>query len=96
MFEEKDWTIQGFLEERNNQLYIDGVSSTELAEKYGTPLFVFSEARIKHNIKRLKLGENSIDCKLKVCYAAKANSIMAILRVVKDADCDLEVNSGDL
>ncbi len=88
------WEIKGFLEVNNNRLDINGVSATELAEKYGTPLFVFSESRIKHNIERLKRAENFIDCKLKVCYAAKANSNMAILRTVKNANCDLEVNSG--
>lgn len=88
------WKIENFLESKNNQLFINGVSAVELAEKYGTPLFVFSESRIKHNIARLQKAENVIDCNLKVCYAAKANSNMAILRVVKDANCDLEVNSG--
>ena len=88
------WTIENFLEEKNNQLYIDGVSAIELANKFGTPLFVFSESRIQHNIERLKRAEKFIDCELKVCYAAKANSNMAILRTVKDANCDLEVNSG--
>ena len=86
--------IADYLESKNNQLYIDNVSATELAKKFDTPLFVFSEARIKHNINRLKLAENVIGCRLKVCYAAKANSNMAILRTVKEANCDLEVNSG--
>jgi len=90
----KGWEIENFLEVKNNQLHIGGVSAVELAEKYGTPLFVFSEARIKQNIERLKCAENSIDCKLKICYAAKANSNMAILRVVKESGADLEVNSG--
>ncbi|CAL1549066.1 unnamed protein product, partial [Lymnaea stagnalis] len=62
--------------------------------EYGTPLFVFSESRIEHNIARLQKAESVIDAELKVCYAAKANSLMAILRTVKDAGCDLEVNSG--
>ncbi len=88
------WTIENFLEEKNNQLYVDGVSSIELADEFGTPLFVFSESRIRRNIERLKRAEKFIDCDLKVCYAAKANSNMAILRTVKDAKCDLEVNSG--
>ncbi|MEK7724285.1 MAG: diaminopimelate decarboxylase [Acidobacteriota bacterium] len=88
------WQIENFLEINNNQLSIDGVSTVELAEKFGTPLFVFSEKRIKHNINRLKAVQDVIDCKLKVCYAAKANSNMAILRAVKDAGSDLEVNSG--
>ncbi|MGI8638632.1 MAG: diaminopimelate decarboxylase family protein [Pyrinomonadaceae bacterium] len=88
------WTIENFLEEKNNQLHINGVSAIDLANQFGTPLFVFSESRIRCNIERLKRAENFIDCKLKVCYAAKANSNMAILRTVKDANCDLEVNSG--
>ncbi len=88
------WQIENFLVINNNQLYIDGVSTIDLAKQFGTPLFVFSEARIKHNIDRLKEVKDVIDCKLKVCYAAKANSNMAILRAVKDAGSDLEVNSG--
>ncbi len=90
----KAWEIENFLSEQDNQLFINGVSAVELAKEYGTPLFVFSESRIKHNIARLQKAESVIDCKLKVCYAAKANSNMAILRTVKDANCDLEVNSG--
>jgi len=90
----KAWEIENFLSEKDNQLFIDGVSAIELAKEYGTPLFVFSESRIKHNIERLKRAENFIDCTLKICYAAKANSNMAILRAVKEANCDLEVNSG--
>ena len=90
----KAWEIENFLSERDNQLFINGVSAVEIAKEYGTPLFVFSEARIRHNIARLQKAEKFIDCPLKVCYAAKANSNMAILRVVKEANCDLEVNSG--
>lgn len=94
IFMSKAWEIENFLSEQDNQLVINGVSAVELAEEYGTPLFVFSESRIKHNIARLQKAESVIDCTLKVCYAAKANSNMAILRTVKDANCDLEVNSG--
>jgi D-ornithine/D-lysine decarboxylase len=90
----KAWEIENFLSEQDNQLFINGVSAVELAKEYGTPLFVFSESRIRHNIARLQKAESVIDCALKVCYAAKANSNMAILRVVKESNCDLEVNSG--
>lgn len=88
------WTIENFLEVKDDQLYIDGVSAIELAKRFDTPLFVFSEPRIRHNIERLKRAEAVIDCPLKICYAAKANSNMAILRAVRDAGSDLEVNSG--
>jgi len=89
-----DWEISGFLEIQNNRLFVGSVSAIELAEQFGTPVFIFSESRIKHNIERLKRAENLISGKLKVCYAAKANSTMAILRTVRDAGADLEVNSG--
>ena len=88
------WTIENFLEVKNNLLQIGGVSTVDLGEKYGTPLFVFSESRIKHNISRLQNAENHIECSLKICYAAKANSNMGILRVVRESGADLEVNSG--
>lgn len=88
------WTIENFLEVKNNQLYISGVSATELAKTYDTPLFVFSESRIRHNISRLKAAQDVISVPLKVCYAAKANSNMGILRAVRDAGSDIEVNSG--
>ncbi|HEX9961349.1 MAG TPA: diaminopimelate decarboxylase [Pyrinomonadaceae bacterium] len=88
------WEIENFLELRNRQLFIGGVSATKLAKNFGTPLFVFSESRIRDNIERLKKAESATGCRLKICYAAKANSNMAILRVVREAGCDLEVNSG--
>jgi diaminopimelate decarboxylase len=88
------WTIENFIEVKNNQLHINGVSAVVLAEKNETPLFVFSESRIRHNIERIKRAEKFTGCRLKICYAAKANSNMAILRVVKESGADLEVNSG--
>ncbi|MBK9154141.1 MAG: diaminopimelate decarboxylase [Chloracidobacterium sp.] len=88
------WQIENFLTVRDGRLQIDGVDAVELAREHGTPLFVFSELRIRHNIDRLKKVADVIDCPLKLCYAAKAMSTMGILRAVKDAGCDIEVNSG--
>jgi len=88
------WEIQDFLTSENGQLHIDDVKAVELAKEFGSPLFVFSEGRIKHNIARLRRVETVIDCPLKICYAAKALSNMAILRAVREAGSDLEVNSG--
>ena len=89
------WTIPGFLEVKNNHLAVNGVDAAELVRRYQSPLYVFSEARIRHNIERLKRAASALDgLPLKVCYAAKANSNMAILRVVKEAGADIETNSG--
>jgi diaminopimelate decarboxylase len=88
------WEIENFLDVRNVQLYVDSVSAVELAREHGTPLFVYSESRIRHNIDRLKKASSVIDRPLKLCYAAKAMSTMGILRAVMDAGSDIEVNSG--
>src|SRR5438046_2178500 len=89
------WTISGFLEAReNNHLFISGADATALSYEYGTPLFVFSEPRIRANIARLQAAAKKVDRPIKFCYASKANSNMAVLGVVRDAGIDIEVNSG--
>ncbi len=90
----QSWEIENFLETKNNRLHIDGVDTVELAREHGTPLFIYSESRIRHNVERLKNAASVIGCPLKLCYAAKAMSTLGILRAVKDAGSDIEVNSG--
>ena len=41
------WAIPGYLEAREGRLFIDGVDSTALAREHDTPLFVFSEQRVR-------------------------------------------------
>src|SRR6476661_3055905 len=89
------WTIPGFLEAReNNHLFVSGVDATALSYRYGTPLFVFSEPRIRANIARLQAAAKQVDRPIKFCYASKANSNMSVLKVVRDSGIDIEVNSG--
>src|SRR6266850_2790482 len=88
------WIIPGYLELRDGRLSINGVDAVKLVEEYNSPLFVFSEARIRANIDRLKHAAEVVDRPIKFCYASKANSNMAILRTVLEAGIDVEVNSG--
>jgi len=88
------WSIPGYLEVRNDHLIVNGVDTLELVKEFNSPLFVFSEARIRDNIKRLQLAADAVDRPIKFCYASKANSNMAILKVVLESGIDIEVNSG--
>ena len=88
------WSIPGYLEVRERHLNIDGVDAVQLVAKYNSPLFVFSERRIRDNIARLQYAASVVDRPIKFCYASKANSNMAILKAVLDAGIDVEVNSG--
>src|SRR5689334_14572685 len=88
------WSIPGYLEVREGHLNIDGVDALELVAKYNSPLFVFSERRIRNNIARLQHAASVVDRPIKFCYASKANSNMAILKAVLESGIDVEVNSG--
>lgn len=88
------WSIPGYLEVRDGHLNISGADAVSLITEFESPLFVFSEARIRYNINRLKLAADSVDRPIKFCYASKANSNMSILKTVLESGIDVEVNSG--
>ncbi|HKY43560.1 MAG TPA: hypothetical protein VJM50_10730, partial [Pyrinomonadaceae bacterium] len=88
------WSIPGYLDVKDDRLTVTGVDTIELVKEFDSPLFVFSEPRIRDNIRRLQLAADAVDRPIKFCYASKANSNMAILKVVLDSGIDIEVNSG--
>src|SRR5689334_15286082 len=88
------WSIPGYLEVRDDHLTVNGADSIALVEQFNSPLFVFSEARIRDNISRLQRAADAVDRPIKFCYASKANSNLAILKVVLESGIDIEVNSG--
>ncbi len=88
------WAIPGYLETREGRLFIDGVDTAALARQHDTPLFVFSERRVRSNIERLKQAAARVRHPVRFFYASKANSTMGLLAVVRDAGIDCEVNSG--
>jgi D-ornithine/D-lysine decarboxylase len=88
------WQVPGYLETRDGHLTVDGVDALQLAQQHGTPLYVFSETRIADNIRKLRTAVESVHSRVKICYASKANSSMAVLDAVRRAAGDIEVNSG--
>src|SRR2546429_2105482 len=53
------WAIPDYLETHENHLTINGVDALALVKEYDSPLYVFSEARIRSNIERLKQAAES-------------------------------------
>jgi len=69
----------------------------ELAEKYGTPLYVTDEQRIKDNYRRLNNALSRHYERVQVLYAAKANGNLSVLRVLAECGCGADVFSpGEL
>ena len=89
-----NWQIPGFLEAINGRLHIDNVDGVPLANSFGTPLFVFSEDRIRHNCAEIGNAFQQWPFKTQIFYASKANSNLSILHIIRDAGLDIEVNSG--
>jgi len=89
-----NWTIPGYLEAPDGSLKINRTDAATLVDQYDTPLFVFSESRIRSNIERLKRTTAEIKQSIKICYASKANSNMAVLATIRDTGIGIEVNSG--
>lgn len=73
-------------------LHVEGVSLLSLAEKLGTPLYVYSAGGIREKIRALKRAFGSHLHFL--AYAVKANSNIEILRLIKKEGCGAEVVSG--
>src|SRR5882672_7552923 len=88
------WAIADYLDVHQGRLAINGADALELVQQYDSPLFVFSRPRIKSNITRLKSAAESVAHPIRFFYASKANSNMAVLRLVLESGIDIEVNSG--
>jgi diaminopimelate decarboxylase len=93
----KNAPLQEPLENRKGKLYFDGVSAIELAEKFDTPLYVISERRIRENYKRLHDALTRNYEKIRVYYAAKANSNLSVLKILETEGAHLDaVSPGEV
>jgi diaminopimelate decarboxylase len=73
-------------------LHCEGLPLPKLAERYGTPLYVYSATAIRE---RLAAFENAFrDIPHTICYSVKANSNLSILRLLARQGCGFDVVSG--
>jgi diaminopimelate decarboxylase len=78
------WWETGFIAVKENKLWIAGRSAESLAERYGTPLYVYSKDRILDQYARLDdaFARHS-NLPTRICYAMKANPHRGILRLLQ-------------
>lgn len=77
-----------------NHLEIGGCDTVELAEEYGTPLFVYDVELIRQKMREFKQTFEELNVKHKVAYASKAFSCIAIYQIVKEEGLACDVVSG--
>ncbi len=75
-----------------NLLHCDQIPLTELAEKFGTPLYVYSAAAIRENFRIF--DEAFAKVPHTVCYSVKANSNLAVLSLLNRLGSGFDVVSG--
>jgi diaminopimelate decarboxylase len=79
-------------EYRDRTLFCEDVPVAELAEKYGTPLYVYSQATLLHHLKQVQTAfaeANPI-----ICYSVKANGNLSVCRLMSRHGAGFDVTSG--
>ena len=79
-----------YLEYKNGELFLEGVSLKELAKEFGTPLYVYSASLIKDRFNAYK--EAFPDAL--ICYAVKANFNPHIVRLLGELGAGADIVSG--
>lgn len=91
-FDKSAW-VKPPLENRGNVLFIGGCSTLELAGKYGTPVYVTDENRVRDNYHRLKAAFTKVYPKTKLHYAIKCNNNMAIVKLLEQEGASFDCSS---
>lgn len=77
---------------RSGELFCEDVSLRSLAERFGTPAYVYSQGAILGNYERLRGTLARLPAL--ICYSVKANSHLRILNLLRQAGAGFDVVSG--
>jgi len=83
-----------FSTNKKGHLEFAGCDTVELAEKYGTPLYVMSEDGIRENCRRIRSSLMERYPDTVALYASKAFSSLAIYKIMKEEGFGIDVVSG--
>ncbi len=79
-----------YLEYKEGELYLEGVSLKELAKELGTPLYVYSASYIRDRIRAYRQAFQEV----LICYAVKANFNPHIIAIAKEEGAGADIVSG--
>ena len=89
--EQDAWLIDRYFAVRNGELLIGGVAISELAARYGTPLFVYDASVID---RKWDLLRNTLPPEFSIYYSVKANPSQAVLKRFLAKGAGLEIASA--
>jgi diaminopimelate decarboxylase len=73
-------------------LHCENISYTELAERFGTPLYVYSQAELDSAFVRYQTAFAALDPL--ICYAVKANGNLSVIRRFAELGSGFDIVSG--
>lgn len=80
---------------KENILYCEDIPVQEIAEEFGTPLYLYSKHQVLENFRSIDRAFNGVDHV--TCYALKANSNHALLKMLADEGAGADaVSSGEI
>lgn len=77
---------------RNRILHCEEVPVADLAQTYGTPLFVYSKRTLLHHLSELQRAFAAADPL--ICYSLKTNGNLSICWIMAEAGAGFDVTSG--
>ena len=77
----------------DKEIFIDQVSAVEIAEKYGTPTYVYNEQRIRANFRRAFSAFKKYYPDFKFFYAVKACNNPAIVNILRQEGAGIDAAS---
>lgn len=89
----KDWLIYKDLEFRQGVLHFANLNTIELAEKFGTPIYIINEQLIRKRYKKLKKFLDSIYKRNKIYFAVKSNSNLSVLKILISEGSNFDCSS---
>lgn len=84
----------GAMEVKGSELYIGGISSSDLVEKFGSPLYVMDEELLINTCKDYYQNFKCEENKNRVAYAGKAFLTIAMCKLIEEQGLCLDVVSG--
>lgn len=77
---------------RDRKLFCEDVPVRQLAERFGTPLWVYSKSTLLHHLRELQRA--FADVQPLICYSIKTNGNLSICRLMAENGAGFDVTSG--
>lgn len=82
------------LEEKNNEIHLDGLNINQLAKDKKTPFFLFSEEALKRGFNEIVSSLKKNYDKIRIDYSVKTNNEVEVLKVLKGVGSCAEIAAG--